>query len=587
VIRARPNEKIARPVRPNAGLEALYRRRLYALIEDMHRSIEHWLTAAYRRNQPLIAQDDAPLPKPLLEARYVGGVRPWLAVVDGEPMRNKSGAAIRFKTEVTATLAARRFIGDILPASELQAVMDDLAEHWTSRFDVMAERMGRYFARAAASRTEGQMRAILRDAGWTVKMRMSPAVRDVVEASVRENVGLIKSIPQQHLKEVQGLVMRSVQRGRDLSTLAKDLRKRYGVTKRRAALIARDQNNKATSAFQEARRIELGIKEAVWMHSHAGKKPRPTHVAMDGKRYKVDEGMYDSAEGEYVWPGQLINCFPAGTRIEHALLVEKAYRHWCRSDLAKIITSTGKTLSATVNHPILTPSGWKPIGSLDEGDDVVEVAEKRIRGSMVKNYIDQAVPTICQIFAALDEAPRSESRVSLGGHFHGDVADGDVDIVSSAWPLNFGIEKLEGLQQFGLSYSNYSTSSQSFFSHLATRCFRSTPHFIGRLGKHFSLVFGGLLHSQEHAFASIPNMTTSLLDPVFYDRTLMSGLMMQREDAFPGHVLSVQVARIVKVERREFSGHVYNLQTNHGWYVAGGIIAHNCRCVSRAILPGF
>jgi len=38
------------------------------------------------------------------------------------------------------------------------------------------------------------------------------------------------------------------------------------------------------------------------------KTPRKTHIAMDGKSYRIAEGMYDSAEGKYVLPGELINC---------------------------------------------------------------------------------------------------------------------------------------------------------------------------------------------------------------------------------------------------------------------------------------
>nr|WP_277347156.1 phage minor head protein [Collimonas pratensis] len=121
-----------------------------------------------------------------------------------------------------------------------------------------------------------------------------------------EQVGLIKSIASQHLTEVQGLVMRSVADGRDLGTLAKGLEDRYGITKRRAALIARDQNNKATATITRVRQDSLGITEAVWMHSHAGKHPRPSHVAANGKRYTIKEGMY--LDGVWTWPGREIGC---------------------------------------------------------------------------------------------------------------------------------------------------------------------------------------------------------------------------------------------------------------------------------------
>ena len=100
--------------------------------------------------------------------------------------------------------------------------------------------------------------------------------------------------------------MRSVTAGRDLGTLAEELQAAHGVSKRRAAHIALDQNNKATSTVTRVRQKELGIKEAVWIHSGAGKHPRPEHVAFNGKKYDVEKGAY--LEGKWTWPGFEINC---------------------------------------------------------------------------------------------------------------------------------------------------------------------------------------------------------------------------------------------------------------------------------------
>jgi uncharacterized protein with gpF-like domain len=77
--------------------------------------------------------------------------------------------------------------------------------------------------------------------------------------------------------------MRSVQSGRDLVQLTKDMQEQFGVTHRRAAFIARDQNNNATAAMTRARQDELRLNEAIWVHSGAGKHPRPTHVAMQAR----------------------------------------------------------------------------------------------------------------------------------------------------------------------------------------------------------------------------------------------------------------------------------------------------------------
>lgn len=305
----RSDEKLLRAVHPNAGLEARYRRALVALVKEMCDSVEWWVTAAYRKAKPIVAeqmaQDDAP---PVVTTKFVGGSRPWEATIDGEALRTSAGAALRFATEENARNAARRLIGELLPADELTAVMKDLADDWLARFDVSSNRLAKYFATSAAKRTDDALKNALRAGGFLVNFQASAAVLDITRAAITENVALIRSIPQQYFKNIEGMVMRSVQRGGELSTLTNDLQKQFGVTRRRAVLIARDQNRKATAVIQEARRREIGIKEAIWMHSGAGKEPRPTHVAMNGKKYKVNEGMYDPAEGRNVFPGSLINC---------------------------------------------------------------------------------------------------------------------------------------------------------------------------------------------------------------------------------------------------------------------------------------
>ena len=79
---------------------------------------------------------------------------------------------------------------------------------------------------------------------------------------------------------------------------------------RRASLIARDQTHKAHAIMEEARRAEVGITEAIWVHSHAGEVPRPEHLAWgrEKKRYDIKKGMWSEVDQEWVWPGTAINC---------------------------------------------------------------------------------------------------------------------------------------------------------------------------------------------------------------------------------------------------------------------------------------
>jgi uncharacterized protein with gpF-like domain len=248
--------KVLAPVRPNLGVELEYQRRLDALIEAMNRSVTFFIKAQYRENSPVLASDAS-------------------------------------------------------PAADLEAEMRGLGARWRQRFDEAAPDLARHFARAAAQRSDASLQGILRRAGMTVRFRMTAAAQDAMTATVAAQVGLIKSIPEQYLTQVQSSVMRSVQTGRDLGSLAKELEQHYGVTRRRAAFISRSQNNIATATVTRVRQQELGITKAVWLHSSGGREPRPEHVAFGqgkfgGPVYEVAKGAF--LDGRWTWPGVEPNC---------------------------------------------------------------------------------------------------------------------------------------------------------------------------------------------------------------------------------------------------------------------------------------
>lgn len=253
-MKLRKGDKVLKPVHPNAGIEAEYRHKLDALIDEMSTSYQHWIRARYREHPPRIAQDAS-------------------------------------------------------PARELERELEKLGIRWQKRFDELAPKLADWFARTNGRRSQDSLRKILRDGGVSVRFKMTPVMRDVFQATVAENVGLIKSIASKYHYEVQGMVMRSVSAGRDLAGLTDELEHRYGITRRRAKTIALDQNNKATSDFVKVRQVELDLL-AKWLHSHAGKVPRPTHLANSGKVYDPKVGWFDPDPKvrRRIWPGQLIKC---------------------------------------------------------------------------------------------------------------------------------------------------------------------------------------------------------------------------------------------------------------------------------------
>jgi uncharacterized protein with gpF-like domain len=254
-ISATRPECVLRPVHPNAGIEAAYRKRLQEMARRMAADILRKLATHYRPAAERLAQDD----DPIVTLRRM--LRMW-------------GIA------------------------------------WQKRFDDMAKDIAASFAGQSQRYTDAAIRRRMREAGFTVRFRPTERMVSAYRAVVAENVALIKSVPQEFAKDVQSAVWRSVMKGGAMGELSTEIRKKYGVTYRRAAFISRDQVAKSKAVLENARRAEIGIVEAQWQHSNAGKVPRPSHVkaGRDKVRFKIADGWYDPDEGKRIQPGELINC---------------------------------------------------------------------------------------------------------------------------------------------------------------------------------------------------------------------------------------------------------------------------------------
>lgn len=266
VDQSQKRRRAPRATVPNKGLEMAYRRRLIAMIDDMQRSVVWWIGATYKSRLPEIVQDAA-LPR----------WRFWL-----------------------------NYTFDASPSRDLERELKKVMRRWEKEFSDMAAALARRMVERSDNYTTRSMLAALRDSGITVRMRNTRAVNDVLQSLIIEQTNLVKSIPQQYMTEVQGLVMRSVREGRDMGFLTENLQERYGITRRRAITISRDQTNKATENISRVRNKALGITHGIWMHRSGSKKPRKSHVEASGKVFPLDTGLL--VDGEYIFPGQKINC---------------------------------------------------------------------------------------------------------------------------------------------------------------------------------------------------------------------------------------------------------------------------------------
>lgn len=257
---------------PNAQTEATYRRDLAKAIANMSASYEYWLRAKYRR---------------ALETNQAAGRLPDPSLAHDADLPGPSESA-----------------GDLF---------DELARlraHWEKHFETLAAKLAAQAVRSMYNDNTLAWGSKLKRAGFDIELQLTPAQKLILKAKVPENVALIRSIQQDYHKDVEGIVSRNFLKGRDLAAMADQIKERGDVTTKRAALIARDQSNKATAQMNAARQQELGLNWATWIHSSAGKEPRHTHVKAGREQwiFNTQAGIDFGDSFGQVLPGEAINC---------------------------------------------------------------------------------------------------------------------------------------------------------------------------------------------------------------------------------------------------------------------------------------
>ena len=141
----------------------------------------------------------------------------------------------------------------------------------------------------------------------------SPKLQDILSASIADNTRLITTIPEQYLNQVQSIVMSNMRSGLRPSAIVKQLSDQFGVSQRRAALIARDQTSKANGELSKQRQEDTGFKYFKWKTSE-DIRVRDSHDDISDEDIGFGKGVYKwdnppkNDKGVQIIPGQEINC---------------------------------------------------------------------------------------------------------------------------------------------------------------------------------------------------------------------------------------------------------------------------------------
>lgn len=185
-------------------------------------------------------------------------------------------------------------------------MLEQIINKWTSpSFKALAETIARKFVTTADNVNEKRF-------GFDI-FSDDVALQEYIQASIYDNTRLITTIPAQYLAQVESIVLTNTRAGNRSSAIVKSLQEQFGVTKRRAKMIARDQTAKVNGDLNKKRQESAGFDYFQWMDSD-DKRVRDRHESIANKVTAYGKGVYRwdfpplSDKGIPIIPGSDYQC---------------------------------------------------------------------------------------------------------------------------------------------------------------------------------------------------------------------------------------------------------------------------------------
>lgn len=220
---------------------------------------------------------------------------------------------------------APEYIQDAGWSDVVAGALKRLLDRWTSPFNRrVAQDIADKFVKSATTTPAGQT-----SFGIDI-FQNSQQLQDYLSAASWQNAQLITSIPVQYIDQVSNIVMGNMRQGMRPSYIEKALQQQFGVTQRRAKMIARDQTAKITGEIAKQRQQGAGFQYFRWVDSH-DQRVRHRHREIADKVTEYGKGVYRwddlplSDKGEPIQPGSDYQCRCIATPVSNSA-VEKYRR---------------------------------------------------------------------------------------------------------------------------------------------------------------------------------------------------------------------------------------------------------------------
>ena len=131
---------------------------------------------------------------------------------------------------------------------------------------------------------------------------------DQLRIWIDDNVGLISTLPDELLNEMQGIVEDGFLNGRSNRDIVKSIQERFGVSRNKASFYATDQLSKLNASITQQQQTSCGVEEYVWSSSR-DQRVRDRHAQLDGTKHRWDDPpVVDTKTGRRAHPGEDYRC---------------------------------------------------------------------------------------------------------------------------------------------------------------------------------------------------------------------------------------------------------------------------------------
>ena len=140
----------------------------------------------------------------------------------------------------------------------------------------------------------------------TIKFKPTLAMVAAYSKAITGFVAGLADIPDERKGELHELLWKTVMVGYDRAACTTGLVEGFGLEVNRAAEISSHQHSLARMTMDIARRLELGLTEAIWMFSGIPCEGQADHERLNGRRFNIKTGVLMG--GKWIWPGSEPGC---------------------------------------------------------------------------------------------------------------------------------------------------------------------------------------------------------------------------------------------------------------------------------------